>query len=212
VERKVKEKIQHFILGNKKLDFYFFFFEMFAADFDAVFKSNTDGDEEKELKKLYSIMSSSPDDNNDTIQIGKTTYYKVRKGNQNYRIVSGKKMSDHEFCWRVETDRTTKKNYFVNGLDNRKWHLPDIFQTEAERVKEIQMLKEKKRKQEEEEAEKKKDREYSRRQGEKFELSGPGAADAPFHLLQNESEILKGKQKGEENPNKKQQGCPCVVQ
>src|SRR3989338_7954938 len=159
---------------------------MFTADFDEVLRSNTNGDEEKELKKLYSIMSA-PDQNSETddaIQIGKTTYYKVRKGNQQYRIVTGKKISDYEFCWRVERDPITKKNFFVNGMDVRKWHLPDIYQTEAERQQEIKLLKERKRKQEEEEEEKRKQRIASRPQSEKFQLSGPGstAADAPIEV------------------------------
>ena len=178
---------------------------MYSSDFDSVLHT---GDEEKDLKKIYSIMSV--DENDEFIHIGNTKYYKVRKGPHHYRIVAGKKMTDAEFCWKVEGD-PKKKQWFVNGLGTKKWHLPDIHQTEEERQKEIQILKEKKKREETEMLERRK---AMKRGTEKFELTGPPGFDndgnnaaptAPFQVLKEQSESL-------EHKNKKKQGCPCVVQ
>ena len=185
---------------------------MYNNDFDSLLNT---GDEERDLKKLYSVMSSGNDDeNSEFIQIGKTQYYKVRKGPHHYRIVSGKKMTDAEFCWKVESHPSSKKQWFVNGLGTKKWHLPDIYQTDAEREKENQMLREKKKREEQEAADRRK---AMKRGTEKFELSGPGGGDggeeeekekdAPFRLLKDQSEDLQ---------KQKKKGCcgccRCVVQ
>ena len=183
---------------------------MYDNDFDSLLNT---GDEERDLKKLYSVMSSGNDENSDFIQIGKTQYYKVRKGPHHYRIVSGKKMTDAEFCWKVESHPSSKKQWFVNGLGTKKWHLPDIHQTDAEREKETQMLRDKKKREEQEAA----DRRKSMKRGtEKFELSGPGGneneqeeKDAPFRLLKDQSEDL---QKENEQKKKGCCCCRCVVQ
>lgn len=166
-------------------------------------------------------MSAGDSEADEFIFIGSTKYYKVRKGPHHYRIVVGKKMTDAEFCWKVESHPATKKQWFVNGLGTKKWHLPDIYQTEEERLKEIEMLKEKKKREEQEAADR---RRAMKRGTEKFELSGPGGGggdgdgdghrDAPFHLLKEESEDLKknnNKKSGKE-VNETKQGCPCVVQ
>lgn len=111
-------------------------------------------------------------------------------------------------------------------MGDKKWHLPDISQTEEERKKEIEMLKLRKKQQEEEDArmlQEQQDRRLANRRGtEKFELGGPEAnrddsenSDAPFLLLKNESENLKNKNNDNKNmmekQNKKGSSCPCCI-
>jgi len=70
-------------------------------------------------------------DDVDVIQVGKTNYYAVRKGPFTYRIAEEKKFDDREHCWQVKSDQG--RPYYVNLAGDRKWNLPDINLTEAER-------------------------------------------------------------------------------
>lgn len=65
---------------------------MFQDDFDDTPTPSSS------TKKLGVGINHGSDDDEEFIHIGNTKYYKVRKGNQHYRIVAGKKMTDHEFC------------------------------------------------------------------------------------------------------------------
>ena len=75
------------------------------------------------------------------LKIGRTNYYSVRKGQQQYCIVEGRRVQDLEHCWQVLRDPDSGRNFFVNRAGVRRWHLPDIFQTERERAEEERALR-----------------------------------------------------------------------
>lgn len=75
------------------------------------------------------------------ITIGRTNYYSVRKGTQQYCIAEGRRVQDAGYCWQVVKDPESGKNFFVNGNGVRRWHLPDIYQTEKERLEEERELR-----------------------------------------------------------------------
>ena len=77
----------------------------------------------------------------DTIlSIGRTHYYVVRKGPHHYRIAEGKRLNDPDHCWQVLKEPMTGKSYYVNYRGVRRWHLPDIYLTEEERMEEQRQL------------------------------------------------------------------------
>lgn len=81
--------------------------------------------------------------------IGRTNYYSVRKGTTQYRIAEGKRLQDVDYCWQLQKDMQSGKSYFVNGRGVRRWHLPDIYQTQQEREeeeRELQFRREQKQK------------------------------------------------------------------
>jgi hypothetical protein len=77
----------------------------------------------------------------DVVTIGRTHYYTVRKGPQQYRVAEGKRLNDPECCWLVLKDQESGKAYYVNHSGVRRWHLPDIYQSEAEKAAEEAELK-----------------------------------------------------------------------
>ena len=83
------------------------------------------------------------------VSIGRTNYYTVRKGTQQYCIAEGRRVQDSGYCWQVIKDPESGKNFFINGNGIRRWHLPDIYQTEKERLEEerdLRFLREQKKK------------------------------------------------------------------
>eukprot|EP00759_Apiculatamorpha_spiralis_P016535 PhF_6_TR2269/c0_g1_i1/m.3920 len=68
----------------------------------------------------------------DVLSVGKTNYYSVRKGPHNYRVAEGKKFDDMEHCWQMKRDGEGR-TFYVNMAGERRWKLPDINLTEAER-------------------------------------------------------------------------------
>jgi hypothetical protein len=77
----------------------------------------------------------------DVVTIGRTHYYTVRKGPHQYRIAEGKRINDPHCCWLVLKDADSGKVYYLNNSDVRRWHLPDLYQSEAERQAEEEELK-----------------------------------------------------------------------
>lgn len=75
------------------------------------------------------------------LKIGRTNYYSVRKGTQQYCIAEGKRLQDAEYCWQTVKDPSTGKTFFLSGAGVRRWHLPDIHLTEKERQEEEKELR-----------------------------------------------------------------------
>lgn len=75
------------------------------------------------------------------LKIGRTNYYSVRKGTQQYCVAEGKKLQDAEYCWQAMKDPESGKTFFISGSGVRRWHLPDIHLTERERLEEERELK-----------------------------------------------------------------------
>ncbi|CUG88650.1 Hypothetical protein, putative [Bodo saltans] len=74
-------------------------------------------------------------------KIGRTNYYSVRKGTQQYCVAEGKRLQDLEYCWQSVRDAETGKTFFVSGSGVRRWHLPDIHLTDRERQDEEKELR-----------------------------------------------------------------------
>lgn len=74
-------------------------------------------------------------------KIGRTNYYSVRKGTQQYCVAEGKRLQDAEYCWQSSKDPESGKTFFISGAGVRRWHLPDIHLTERERQEEERELR-----------------------------------------------------------------------
>ena len=77
----------------------------------------------------------------EVITIGRTHYFGVRKGPLLFKICEGKRLTDPDHCWQVLKDPDSGKPYFINNSGVRRWHLPDIHQTDEERAEEEKELR-----------------------------------------------------------------------
>lgn len=149
----------------------------------------------------------------DFVTIGRTNYYTARKGPHNYRVAEGRRLTDTEHAWMVLKDDESGKNYFVNGDGVRRWHLPDIFQTEEERELELKELKFKRDRRlarergnkagGEEGEEKKSDAEAAAEKSEKDKKADAAAEDADFGARDRAAAALRPQKFWESNADQR---------
>lgn len=177
---------------------------MLALSENFVWRMNGDAEISAILGISYPTKTMADDDQ--LVVVGDSTYYPLRKGHIRFLILQGKKMdSDPEHTWEI-CGPPGGKRWFVNRAQQKRWHLPDVYQTpEAAAREKTELLarklareqqgaqEEERRRRRQEKNESKSRNSVPQRQTEKFQIGESEVPEAGEYVAAtDESDDRKG--------------------